>query len=298
MTQQTQAPAKAVTKFDEATVEGVLSRIDQFKSSGELVLPPNYNAENAVRAAWLVLQDVTNRDGKPALEVCTKASIANAMLDMVLKGLSVVKKQGYFIVYGDKLQFDESYIGDIAIAKRDANVDEVNGCVIYEGDVFKYEIDLVNKGRKKVTLHEQDISNVKADKIIGAYAIVSYKDGTSLHEIMTMPQIKLAWQQGAAKGNSPAHRNFPDQMAIKTVINRALKIVTGTTDDSLVMQDAVVEAVRTDIRDNANKTPISIDRKPEPVRLKQADPIPVSESSNTEDASAELNGQTKLGPDF
>lgn len=275
MSQNNATPAVTPAKFEEATVDGVIQKIAKLQQTGELSLPDNYNAENAIRAAWLILQDVKDRNDKPALEVCTKASIANAMYEMVMKGLSVVKKQGYFIVYGNQLSFDESYIGDIAIAKRDCGVEEVNAVVIYDGDVFEYEIDLVNKGRKKVTKHEQTIANINPDKIVGAYAIVTFKDGTASHEIMTIAQIRLAWAQGAAKGNSPAHKNFPDQMACKTVINRALKIITGTSDDSHLQErdDQATASLKQEIKDNANKKEIGIDDKSKvkaPVAVKTA----------------------------
>jgi len=49
---------------------------------------------------------------------------------------------------------------------------------------------------------------------------------------MTMKDIRTAWNQGATKGNSPAHKNFPDQMAIRTVMNRAIKIEVASSNDS------------------------------------------------------------------
>lgn len=249
-----------IKKFEEKTVDSVLNRIAEFTTSGELRLPPNYSVENAVRSAWLVLQDVTDHDKKPALEVCTKESIANAFLEMVIKGLSVVKKQGYLIVYGKKLEFEESYIGTIAIAKRDAGIEEVNGVVIYKGDVFEYEINS-ETGRKKITKHIQKLENINPDHIIGAYAIVNFKDGTFDTEVMTMSQIRLAWVQGNAKGNSPAHKNFPDQMAIKTVIGRALKIKIGSSDDSELMKndDTTSASVKETIKEKANKKELSFD---------------------------------------
>lgn len=257
-----QTPNTQVTttppKFDEGTVEAVLEKITAFQTAGELRLHPNYAPENAVRAAWLVLQETKDRNDKPVLEVCTKASIASALLEMVLKGLSVVKKQCYFVAYGTKLEMEKSYIGEVAVAKRDASVKDVNGEVIYEGDKFTYQID-PKSGRKTVISHDQSIENIDLDKIKGAYAIVEFEDGTVDTEIMTIKQIRQAWNQGAAKGNSPAHRNFPDQMAIKTVINRALKIVNGSTDDSALMandQDTLTTGVKQEIKTQGNKKEI------------------------------------------
>ncbi len=242
-----------VKQFNETTVDGVLNRITSFITVGELKLPASYSVENAVRSAWLVLQEIKDRNGKPALEVCTRESIANAFLEMVIKGLSVVKKQGYFIPYGNKLQFDESYMGTIAIAKRDAGVTEVNANVVYKGDEFEYGVD-TQTGRKKIINHVQKIENINAANLIGAYAIINFQDSTSDVEIMSMDQVRQSWKQGATKGGSPAHTNFPDQMAMKTVIGRALKIRIGSSDDSELMKDNPAEAdVKQEINQNANK---------------------------------------------
>ncbi len=76
---------------------------------------------------------------------------------------------------------------------------------------------------------------------------------------MTLPQIHKAWAQGGSKGSSPAHKNFPDQMAEKTVINRALKIEVGSTDDSTLVRDRASEVVNHEIRSNANTKEIDFE---------------------------------------
>lgn len=172
-------------------------------------------------------------EGQPALTVCTKESIANSLFDMVLQGLSVSKKQGYFIVYGNQLQFQRSYFGTIALAKgiRDGVTTEPVANVIYEGDEFVYTID-PNTGRIIIIKHDQKIENIDDSKIKAAYAIVHRKDGSTQVTIMTIAQIRAAWNQGATKGNSPAHKNFPAEMCKKTVIGRACKTIINSSDDA------------------------------------------------------------------
>ena len=53
-----------------------------------------------------------------------------------------------------------------------------------------------------------------------------------------LDEIRKAWAQGAAKGGSPAHKNFPQEMAKKTVINRACKIFVNTSTDADPLADA------------------------------------------------------------
>lgn len=155
---------------------------------------------------------------------------------MCFDGLSVWKKQGYFIAYGKELKWQRDYRGNELIAKRDAGVKEVNAQVIYEGDEFAYEIDIVN-GRQKLLKHSRNFDSQDIKAIKGAYAIVVFKDNTTDVEIMTIAQIKQAWLQGFGGGNTKAHQNFTDRMCRKTVINRALNNLIGSSDDSEILPE-------------------------------------------------------------
>ena len=151
---------------------------------------------------------------------------------MVLQGLAVSKNQGYFIVYGDKLEFQRSYFGTVALAKRTGGItkDPVAN-IIYEGDEFVYEIN-PETAQIKILKHNQKIENIDNNKIKAAYALIKLPDGTSQIGLMSMQQIRAAWNQGPTKGQSPAHKNFPDEMAKKTVIGRACKLIINSSDDA------------------------------------------------------------------
>lgn len=221
----------SIQKFENIS-EQVLSRIEQFQKDGSMILPKNYSVENHMKSAWLALQEVEDREHHKALQICTKESIANSLLDMVLQGLSVSKKQGYFIVYGNKLIFQRSYFGTIALAKRAGGiVSEPVANVIYDGDDFQYEID-PKTAKVSIVKHSQKLENIDNAKIKGAYALVMLADGTTQVTIMSMQQIRAAWGQGATKGNSPAHKNFAEEMAKKTVIGRACKTIINSSDDA------------------------------------------------------------------
>ncbi|WP_144460067.1 recombinase RecT, partial [Bacillus pumilus] len=89
-------------------------------------------------------------------ESCSRESIANSLLDMVVQGLSPAKTQCYFIPYGKQLQLNRSYFGTQAVLKRLTNVKDIWANVIFEGDVFDYEID---GGREKLIKHETKFEN-------------------------------------------------------------------------------------------------------------------------------------------
>lgn len=221
--------ATALKRFQEETADMVLTRVEAMTDAGELVLPANYHAGNAVKLAWLYLQTVTDKNGRPAVDVCTRESICNCFLEMVIKGLSVGKKQCYFIVTGNQLSFWEDYRGKLMRTKRDTDIVDVNPQVIYEGDKFAYTVD--ENGHYQLASHETNLSNININKIVGAYAVVIKEDGSRYIEVMTMEQIRNSWMQGAAKGNSGAHTKFTDQMAKKTVLSRACKIALGSAED-------------------------------------------------------------------
>lgn len=263
-----------------------------------LTFASDYNYTNALMGAYLVLKETTDKNGKPLLESCSQASIANSLMDMVSLNLNVQRHQGFFIAYGGKCQFQKSYFGNITIARR-YGLKSISAEVIYDGDEFSYEIV---DGKKRLVGHEQDFMNIDNTKIKGAYAIAVMADGEKVMEVMNMPQIKQAWQQGYGyKEGSGTHAKFPDQMAKKTVINRLCKMIINTYGDESVVEtyerieeeenvDTVAEDVAYVIEKNANtedfipEQPTLLEEKPAQPTMadvtagkKEKDPVPAKE---------------------
>lgn len=259
---QTQTPNTQVAEIKKDISTQVLAKVESFQKSGELVLPKDYIVENALKSAYIILSDPKNN----LIEKCDKASVAEALLKMVVYGVSPIKKQCYFIPYGQKLECSISYAGNIAIAKRYGNLKSIKGNAIFEGDVLEFEVDAMS-GRRKIIKHTQSLESIGSTILKGAYAVYELKDGTVDVEIMNIKQIQAAWGQGGSKGNSPAHKNFPDQMAVKTVINRACKLLISSSDDSILYDpleendyvDTTKGKVQHEINQNANSETIGFD---------------------------------------
>ncbi|MFJ7971283.1 recombinase RecT [Psychrobacillus sp. NPDC096389] len=194
-----------------------------------LVLPPNYNYSNALKSAFFAL---SNSSSGNLLSVCSKASVANALLDMVTQGLSPAKTQCYFIKYGDTCKLNRSYFGTQVVLKRLSNVKDIWANVIFQGDEFVYEIE---DGRDKFVSHGTKFEN-RDNKILGAYAIVKTTDDELLLTVMTRKEIDTAWSQGKTKN---VQDKFPQEMAKRTVINRAAKAFINSSDDS----DLLIESI-------------------------------------------------------
>lgn len=279
--------------------DSVLQRVTQFREAGELRLPPDYSPENALKAAHLVLLETKNKDGKPALEVCSKESIANALLKMIVLGLSVMKKQCDFIVRGTQLCCDPEYTGNIALAMRYGGLKHHKGNAIFQGDDFKFEVGV--DGRRKLIHHKQSLESIGGD-VIGAYVTYELEDGTQDMEIMNISQIRNSWMQGAAKGGSVAHKNFTDQMAIKTVYNRMTKLLIRASNDAPLMGDSgsddneqkpdVMSEVKQEVINKANAEEISFEDIPEASQSDMGNPI--SGEQVTTEASQSTNSQTEI----
>ena len=115
-------------------INGLTHQLEE-KCKYGMSFPADYNLANALTGAYLVLKETKDRNNKPILESCSQASIANSLMDMATLGLSVQKKQGYFIAYGGQCQFQRSYFGNITIARR-YGLKEIRAEVIYEGEEF------------------------------------------------------------------------------------------------------------------------------------------------------------------
>lgn len=206
----------------------VANRIEAMKGEG-LLIAPNYSVSNALSSAYYALK---NSNSGNLLQQCTQDSVYNALLEMVTQGLSPAKKQCYFIKYGSEVQLRMSYFGTVKTIKQLQDIKDVVANVVYEGDELEIAVE---NGRKKLVKHVTDWRN--ADKpIIAAYCIISKNDGDEFFEIMTKAQIDKSWSKAKTKN---VQIDFPDQMAMRTVINRAAKLFINTSDDSDLLAGAI-----------------------------------------------------------
>lgn len=273
----------AVATIQKDITDEVNTKLAVLQKDG-LVLPPNYSPSNALKSAFFKLQEVKDRNNKPALEVCTKSSIANALLDMTVQGLNPSKTQCYFIVYGSELQLNRSYFGTQTVMKRLSTVKDVYANVIYQDDKFVYEN---RKGRDYLVSHETCLEN-RDKEIIGAYAIVETSDGDMPMTVMSRKEIETSWSQ--SKTGGAVHKKFPQEMAKRTVINRAAKTYVNTSDDSDILIETINKTtsnefeddridkenamdVEVTIKENANKEEFKLPLQETPKTKKEASKI-------------------------
>lgn len=265
----TKGKEQASLVVNNAFVDGLVAQLQQKEKFG-LTFPKGYNYANELMGAYLILKETQDNNKKCVLESCSQVSIANTLMDMVTMGLSMQKKQCYPVAYGGKLQCQVSVYGNTCVA-RNYGMKNIDAMCIYEGDEFKYHIE---NARIVIDSHTQDFMNINTDKIIGAYAIVTMDDDSQYVELMNISMIKQAWKQGFGykENGSGTHQKFTDQMAMKTVKNRALKYIIRTYGtqmlndaydnvESTEMDDRTLMDVEHDISENANTEDFSVEQE-------------------------------------
>ena len=221
--------ANELTLLQKDITDNIARKLDELKKDGGLAIPANYNPANALKSAFF---EMTNSASGNLLEKCSRESIANSLLNMAIQGLSPAKKQCYFVPYGQNLSMQRSYFGTQKVVKSLTNVEDIWATIIYEGDEFEIEIE---GGRERIAKHTTSFLNRDND-IIGAYCIIKKSDGEEVLTVMTRKEIEASWSQSK---NKSVQNKFPQEMAKRTVINRAAKAFINTSDDS----DALIQAV-------------------------------------------------------
>ena len=211
----------------------VLDRVNQLCEAG-FKMAPDFSAINAIKATMLMLQQVVDKNKRPALEVCTPVSIQTALFEMCVQSLDVSKRQAYLLVRGDKLCFQPSYFGHILQVKRLFPDWSPVAHTVREGDEFEYTINPEN-GKMKLVKHTQKLENLDKD-FIGAYMYLPCADGEPELYVMTRKQILAAWSKSSNQSLS-VHKQFDEKMALRTIINSGCKKVINSTPNPEVAQN-------------------------------------------------------------
>jgi recombination protein RecT len=251
----------------------VLKQVMKLQSSRTLFIPADYSVENALRSAWFTIQ---NSEQKDKILNCTPESQANALYDMVLQALDVSKKQGYFIPYNQRLVFQRSYHGDIALAKRVRPGIEIYCEVVYKGEKTK-KVKIRNRYGFITVVEKHELLDVRQGDIIEAYCGVVDENGEPLgDEIMTIEQIKTSWKKsktfnpetGKQKFDNQGptfHMEQPDVACLRTVVRRRLKAIINQSNDAALMEsvrrsemDAADAEIEEEVSKHANGDVITV----------------------------------------
>lgn len=250
------APAPTEQTADKITTK-VQRQVEKMMSTGALTLPEDYHVGNALTSAWLELSKIVNKEGQPVIvngqintAVVTTISVVNALQDYVVQGLNCSRKQAYFIVYGNQLTCQRSYHGDMLLATRLEPGIRFQYDTIREGEKARIARENGHIGVVTVVRHEE-IEFPRNPKIEGAYCGVYDSLGRCLgYDIMDIGRIKKSWGMSKtykwSKPDKPStHDEFPEEMALRTIIRHRCKSIINSTKDSILIEAIQRNAIDT-----------------------------------------------------
>lgn len=222
----------------------VNNNIEDMKNNEGLSLPPDYSVGNALNSAYLILSDTSK--GQPLLDKCDQGSVIKALMNMAIQGLSPAKNQCYFIPYGNQLVMQRSYFGSISVVKRLSNVKDIQAQVVHKDDTFK-----IGGKDGVLVVKEFEPSFENLDKpIIGAFAWIEDINGNRTYTVMTKKDIDTSWSHAKTK---KVQNEFPEEMAKRTVINRAAKFYINSSSDNDLFVQAVNETTSNEYENDDRK---------------------------------------------
>ena len=179
----------------------------------ESALPKDFNRERFVQNCIAVMNET------PALAKINPAMTIQGLLKGAYLGLDFLNRECYLIPYGTSVQFQTDYKGEVKFTKKYSirKIQDIYAKVVRKGDEFVEEI---RDGKPSIDFKPLPFND---DEIIGAFAVVLYKDGGMSYEVMSVKDIQAVRNNYSKASQSKAWKNSFDEMCKKTVLRRLCK---------------------------------------------------------------------------
>jgi recombination protein RecT len=214
----------AIQPASQSPINTLRQLLEKSKEQIALALPRHLTPERMIRVALTAVQRTTK------LQECDALSVVGAVVQASQLGLEPdgVLGQAYLVPYWNsktrkmEAQLQPGYKGLIALARRSGELSTLFSELVYERDRFK-----VVKGDTPRLIHEPDYRSEDRGELIGAYAVVIFKDGGKDFEFMPMHELNKIRAMSKSKdkdGNEYGPwATHPEEMYRKCPIRRLAK---------------------------------------------------------------------------
>lgn len=198
------------------------TQLERFLQAKAAALPKDFNQTRFLQNCMTVLQETKD------IEKMHPVSIARTMLKGAFLGLDFFNRECYAIPYGNQLQFQTDYKGEIKLAKKYSinKIKDIYAKVVREGDKFE---EKVVDGKQYVNFEPIPFND---GEIIGAFAVVLFEDGSMMYETMSKAEIEAIRDNFSKAKNSLAWTKTPGEMYKKTVLRRLCKLIEKDFDSA------------------------------------------------------------------
>lgn len=190
-------------------------------------LPSDFNRTRFVQNCMALLNDNPELAKKGTL-------LIPGMLKASYLGLDFLNKECYLIPYGNAVNFQTSYIGEIKFTKKYSTrkIKDIYAKVVRQGDEF---VEKVNDGVPSIDYLPLPFND---GNIVGAFALCLFEDGGMIYETMSIKEIQDVRHNYSKAKDSGAWKNestFPE-MCKKTVLRRLCKHIDTDFDSAEARQ--------------------------------------------------------------
>lgn len=223
--QQGQQQGKQVTtaEYLNGIQEALMKQIAEKMGA----MPEGFNKDRFVLNCITLIRDMLkDKKKRENLDEISADSIALCMIKGAFLGLDFLSGECYAIPYGKEMNFQTDYKGEIKVCKKHSiqPIKDIFAKVVREGDLYDEGVD---DGKQKLTFKPLPFNN---GKMIGAFAIVTFTDGSMLYESMSAEEIENVRQNYSKAKDSDAWKKSSGEMYRKTVIRRLSKYIEKDFD--------------------------------------------------------------------
>lgn len=190
-------------------------------------MPEGFNKDRFILNCITLIRDMLkDKKKRENLNGISADSIALCMIKGAFLGLDFLSGECYAIPYGGEMNFQTDYKGEIKVCKKHSiqPIKDIFAKVVREGDLYD---EGVEDGKQKLVFKPLPFNN---GKMIGAFAIVTYTDGSMLYESMSADEIEGVRQNYSKAKDSDAWKKSSGEMYRKTVIRRLSKYIEKDFD--------------------------------------------------------------------
>jgi len=189
------------------------------------VLPKHMTADRFARICLTAFRKT------PKLLQCTQESVLSCMMSLSQYGLEPDGRRAHLIPFDKKnregkVLYTEctlilDYKGLVELAMRSGLVSTIHADVLYEGDLFEYDLGVIKTHVPWFLRRDKDKPK-DPGLCLGVYAIYHGKDGSSKSEVLSIKEVDGIMARSKSKDNGPWQTDW-SEMAKKTAFKRLSK---------------------------------------------------------------------------
>lgn len=207
-----------------AVIDEVRRSITAMQPQFKAALPAHVNPEKFTRVAMTAIQQNVE------LLDCDRRTLYGACMRAAQDGLLPDGREGAIVKFKGTAQWMPMVAGIMKKVRNSGEISTWSVQIVKENDIFDYQL-----GDEEKITHKPAMRN--RGETVGAYSIVTMKDGEKSREFMDVDQITAIKNRSRSGNSGPWVSDF-DEMAKKTVVRRHSKRLPMSTDlDEMLRAD-------------------------------------------------------------